>query len=471
MATTDMLSTFDDETKLRIVAGLLGGGELTDAQKQHLVDVNKQTLLKFTIQSNVKQYVADHPDFLLERMFPPIDTKGFSDGKISIVTQQNMAKALAMVFNCVNGKEADMWVVADDMQEDFLSGNWLQDPPTVDSALKKRNSKGKSRRGWYDACRQLCRVYEITDAENRCDWPSITKQYETLIKYIDFGRDDQENTAGTHDCQQSSEKYKSITEEECGAHIQSVREHSARLLAFVQPRLGDLVGKTETQQAKGLSKMYVFTDAADGHNNKLLGTWALDCMLMLWKHGLCDDEDLRPMRGGDCFKFKYATVNSTTGFGSWILFGDGDQVFASIKNSSTKIGASARIPLHDRCPELAKFLIVWYKILKVYQNTETPWLACRISTFRDNRVPMHGEHDSFNHNRRAFQSAGLKNASQNMTRVASSRKKREGPNRNEETLHNTSQEIAYQSRAKRPCTTQEVLTGISDEDLISIVNE
>ena len=141
-----------------------------------------------------------------------------------------------------------------------------------------------------------------------------------------------------------------MNEEECGAHIQSVREYSGRLLAFVQPLLGNLVGKTEIQLAKGLSKMYVFTDAADGHNNKLLGTWALDCMLMLWKHGLCDDEDLRPMRGGDCFKFKYATVNSTTGFGSWILFGDGDQVFASIKNSSTKIGASARIPLHDRCP-------------------------------------------------------------------------------------------------------------------------
>ena len=310
MATADLLSTLDDETQIRVLAGTLCNGVLTDAQKQQLVDSTKQTLLKFTIQSNVKQYVADHPDFLLERMFAPIDTKGFSDGKISIVTQQNMAKALAMVFNCVNGKEADMWVVADDMQEDFLSGNWLQDPPTVDSALKKRNSKGKSRRGWYDACRQLCRVFEITDSDNQCDWPAITKQYELLIKFIDFGRDDQENTAGTHDCQQSSEKYKSMTEEECDAHIKAVRDYSAELLTFVQPLLESLTGKTEKQIAKGLSKQIVFTDAVDGHNNKRVGTWALDCMLMLWKHGQCDDEDLRPMRGGDCFKFKYANVNS-----------------------------------------------------------------------------------------------------------------------------------------------------------------
>jgi hypothetical protein len=181
-------------------------------------------------------------------------------------------------------------------------------------------------------------------------------------------------------------------------------------------------------------------------------------MLMLWKHGQCDDEDLRPMRGGDCFKFKYANVNSETGFGSWILFGDDDQLFASIKNSSTKIGASARIPLHDRCPELATFLKLWYKIMKVYQNTETPWLACRITTFKEKRVPMEGIDDAFNYNKRAFLAAGLSNASQNMTRVASSRKKREGPNRNEETLHSAAQEQNYQNRTKRPCIEKEDLT-------------
>ena len=63
--------------------------------------------------------------------------------------------------------------------------------------------------------------------------------------------------------------------------------------------------------------------------------------------------DLRPMRGGDCFKFRYASANSATGHGSWILFGDDDQVYAFLKNSSTKISGSAPIPLPDRCPELA----------------------------------------------------------------------------------------------------------------------
>eukprot|EP01048_Picozoa_sp_COSAG05_P005785 COSAG05_NODE_353_length_10881_cov_72.725839_2_plen_470_part_00 len=446
-----ILSTVDDETKLRIVAGLLSDGTLTDQQKTYFLEITKGALEQFTIESNVKVYVRDHPDFLLERMFPPIDTKKFPDGNISIGAQQSYTKALAMVFNCLNSKENDMWVVSDGMHEDFLSGNWLHDVPTVDSALKKRNSRGKSRRCWYDACRQLCRVFEITDAENPCDWPAITKQYETLIKYIDYGKDDQETTAGTHDGKQSSEKYKDMSVEQAGEHIQSVRDYSSKLLAFVQPLLESLIGKTEKQLATGLSKTYIFADAIDGHNKKRLGTWALDCILMVWKHGQCDDADLRPMRCGDCFRFRYASVNSATGFGSWILFGDGDQVIASMKNSSTKIGASACIPLHDRCPELAKFLKIWYTIMKIYQDTDTPWLACRISTFKASRVPLEGASDSFNQNKRAFLSAGLKDASQNMTRVASSRKKRDGPNRSDETLHSAAQEQNYQNRElKRP---------------------
>ena len=72
---------------------------------------------------------------------------------------------------------------------------------------------------------------------------------------------------------------------------------------------------------------------------------------------------------------------------------------------------------------------------------------------------MHGQQDSFNHNKRAFLSAGLSNASQNMTRVASSRKKRDGPNRADETLHSAAQEQNYQNRElKRPRIEQEDLT-------------
>jgi len=460
-----ILSNVDDETQLRIVAGTLCGGELTDAEKQQLVDSTKQTLLKITIQSNVKQFVADHPDFLLERMFPPIDTKKFQDGNISAGSQQSYAKSLMMVFNCVNSKENDMWNVTGDMQGDFLSGNWLQDVHTVDTAVKKRNSKGKSRRAWYDACRQLCRVFEITDSGNPCEWSKIRAEYETLIKYIDFGKDDQEVEPGTHDGKQSSEKYKDMSVEQAGEHIQSVREYTAKLLAFVEPLLRELTGKTEKQLAKALSRFYIFEHAVDGERKKRLGTWAQDCMLMLWKHGQSDDADLRPMRGGDCFKFKFASVNSPTGHGSWILCSDDGEVFASLKNSSTKIGGSGRIPLHDRCTELAQFLMIWCTIMKTYQGTDAPWLACRISTFKTSRVPFEKSDDSFNHNKRAFLSAGLTDANQNMTRVASSRKKRAGPNRSEETLHSAAQEQNYQNRElKRPRLEEEDLTTERDWD-------
>eukprot|EP01048_Picozoa_sp_COSAG05_P024679 COSAG05_NODE_5918_length_1059_cov_3.848958_1_plen_298_part_10 len=298
MATADLLSSVDNETQIRILANTLHGGKLTDEQKQDFLDVSKNSLQCYTIQTNVKEYVRDHPDFLLEGEFPPIDTKKFQDGNISTGSQKSYAKSLMMVFNCVNGKASEMWVISDNLQEDFLSGNWLHDVPTVDSALKKRNSRGKSRRCWYDACRQLCRVFEITDSKNPCDWLAITKQYELLIKYIDFGKDEQEAEPGTHDCQPSSEKYRSMSEQECGEHVQSIREYSAKILKFVQPLLESLIGKTEKQLATGLSKMHIFDHAVDGQNKKKLGTWAQDCMLMLWKHGQCDDADLRPMRCG-----------------------------------------------------------------------------------------------------------------------------------------------------------------------------
>ena len=99
------------------------------------------------------------------------------------------------------------------------------------------------------------------------------------------------------------------------------------------------------------------------------------------------------------------------------------------------------------------------------QQTHAPWLACRISTFKTSRVPFEKSDDSFNHNKRAFLSAGLTDANQNMTRVASSRKKRAGPNRSDETLHSAAQEQNYQNRElKRPRIEEEDLTTEPDWD-------
>ena len=72
---------------------------------------------------------------MFERKFPPLDTKHFPAGNISTGTQESMGKGLALAFNCVNSKETDMYKVSDDMHEDFLSGNWLHDVPTVDLAF------------------------------------------------------------------------------------------------------------------------------------------------------------------------------------------------------------------------------------------------------------------------------------------------------------------------------------------------
>jgi hypothetical protein len=77
--------------------------------------------------------------------------------------------------------------------------------------------------------------------------------------------------------------------------------------------------------------------------------------------------------------------------------------------------------------------------------------VCRITSCKPNRTSMKSGSDAQNASKRAFQSAGMPNACQNMTRVASSRKTREGPNRSEETLHNAGQEQVYQNPPeKRP---------------------
>ena len=100
---SEILSTLDDETQLRILTGTLNEGKLSDPQKQQVLDICKTTLQQFKIQTNVKLFVEQHPDYLLNQKFPPINTKNFADGNISIGTQEIYTKNLALVFNAVNG--------------------------------------------------------------------------------------------------------------------------------------------------------------------------------------------------------------------------------------------------------------------------------------------------------------------------------------------------------------------------------
>ena len=112
---SEILSTLDNETQLRILTGTLNEGKLSNPQRQQVVDICKTTLQQFKIQTNVKLFVEQHPDYLVEHMFPPINTKNFADGNISVGTQAMYVKNLALVFNCVNSKESDMGFVCEDM--------------------------------------------------------------------------------------------------------------------------------------------------------------------------------------------------------------------------------------------------------------------------------------------------------------------------------------------------------------------
>ena len=68
---SEILSTLDDETQLRILTGTLNEGKLSDPQRQQIVDTCKMSLQQFKIQTNVKLFVEQHPDYLLNQKFPP----------------------------------------------------------------------------------------------------------------------------------------------------------------------------------------------------------------------------------------------------------------------------------------------------------------------------------------------------------------------------------------------------------------
>ena len=120
---SEILSTLDNETQLRILTGTLNEGKLSDPQKQQVLDICKTTLQQFKIQTNVKLFVEQHPDYLFEGKFPPIDTKNFPDGLISEGTQATYAKNLTLVFNCVNSKATNMGSVCEEKHDDFRTAN------------------------------------------------------------------------------------------------------------------------------------------------------------------------------------------------------------------------------------------------------------------------------------------------------------------------------------------------------------
>jgi hypothetical protein len=224
--------------------------------------------------------------------------------------------------------------------------------------------------------------------------------------------------------------------------------------------------------AKQLQKTFTMDSALTGQQRKKLAIWFITSILALMKHGDVTDEltpdehvtgDLRPLRTGDPFKMQFASATSAVGQGSWILTNDeSKQVFYSIIDSCTKNNHKTpplTVPVHERCPLLAGFLLQWRKLMCTYQNTEEPFLLCTMSLDAAKRTPLFKTGDSRsilkwnsdtvrNYDQRVWLSSGI-DGPHDTTRTASARRTRAGPNRSHEMLHNKSQEINYQSDGKR----------------------
>jgi hypothetical protein len=116
---------------------------------------------------------------------------------------------------------------------------------------------------------------------------------------------------------------------------------------------------------------------------------------------------------------------------------------------STKIKFRVSIPLHERCPNLARFLRKkWLPIMKVYQKTDTPYILCSILNEPSKRKQMSPDAVQAL-NKRAMEAAGL-DGSTNYSRHCDAKRSRTGPSRPEESAHNAHQDNLY-----RDCTAAE----------------
>eukprot|EP01047_Picozoa_sp_COSAG01_P057224 COSAG01_NODE_6590_length_3589_cov_56.646421_3_plen_429_part_00 len=404
MATETLLSTLDNETQIRILGSTLKGPTnepLTQAQKVLFIDSATAALKRIQSEVNICAFVQDNPNFLLDLTFPPNPTKHHPDGVHTMASQETYATHIITAFNCYKQKASNIRTVDESDSDELVSYNWLQHCQEVLSALEKRDVQPTTRHTWLTACRDLCIVLEMCDSEQRQVWTRCKTSYDKMCKTIMYSRTDSPATA------KPSAKRKQMTTGEADTHCKAVSNFAVTCINTLLPKLSDLLTMNPLTMAKQLQKTLTMDSAVTGQQRKKLGIWFITSILALMKHGDVTDEltpddhvtgDLRPLRTGDPFKMQFANDTSTVGKGSWILTNDeSKQVFYSIIDSCTKNNHKTppiRVPVHERCPLLAGFLLQWRKLMSTYQNTQEPYLLCSMSLDAAKRTPLFKTGDS-----------------------------------------------------------------------------
>jgi hypothetical protein len=463
MATQAVLSSLDNAAQIAIVTNTLTDGEgnsLPCHIKTLLGFMLNQSLSDILSRQRVCKYVTDDPNFLLNGGWPPLYSLHHPDGERTMSCQEKSCQHVAMAFNGYKNKSANMYTIHEDDADELVEYAWLQHCDEVLTALEQRPVQPTTRHGWLVACRDLCHILEICGDDTGV-WKRCKSQYDVFCKRITYAPADPVAAAV-----RPSAARKAMTTDEANTHCRAVSKFAVQCLDVLEEELGHMF---DTIKLQPFLKM---PHAQEGHQRKKLGVWFITAILAIMKHGDIDDEasedpnitgDLRPLRAGDPFKFRFANDRSCIGSGHWILIDESTgEVWYSIIDTATKNKKKSpplKVPVHLRCPRFAKFLIDWRDTMCEYQNTYEPWLLCNMSKKVEERTPLYKSEDSQsamkwnsqtvrNYDKRVWEACGV-DGPHDATRTASARRTRLGENRSNEMLHSKSQELNYQDR-KRP---------------------
>jgi hypothetical protein len=460
----DVLNSLDNPAQIGVLTNTLTDGEgnsLPCHIKTLLGDMINQSLSEVLSRQRVCKYVTDLPNFLLNGSWPPLSSLHHRDGERTVSCQQKSCQFVNMAFNSFKKKTTNMYTIDEKDADEFVEYAWLQHCDEVRTALEQRPVQPTTRFGWLVTCRDLCHILEICGDDTGV-WNRCKSQYDLFCKRITYAPVDPIAAAAL-----PSAARKAMTTEEANDHCRAVSKFAVQCLDRLKKELESLFDID-------LQSFMKMPHAREGHQRKKLGVWFITAILAIMKHGDLDDEesedpnitgDLRPLRAGDPFKFRFANSRSRIGSGHWILTDESTcEVWYCIIDTACKNKKKSpplKVPVHLRCPRFAKFLIGWRDTMCEYQDTDEPWLLCNISKKIEDRTPLYKSEDSQsamkwnsqtvrNYDKRVWEACGV-TGPHDATRTASARRTRLGENRSNEMLHCKSQELnyMYQDR-KRP---------------------
>jgi hypothetical protein len=430
-------------------------------QIEHLGSIAQTSLIQaintairdLKMKQAAAEFVAKNPQHILAYKLPSL-LVGRCVGTLSDNEQQQKCKRLMTVYNLLAGNDV-LSKISDENTADFLTYGFLTNPDAIDKALYTAYSKADTRRMFLDACRYQCLLLNCCETDENPKYAKLSTVFERLMTKCSYAPVDP-NHKGTRDGKRTRQQYEDLTQDDADAHISDVQYSAKTLKKFINPLLQTMLEAAKRQPSlaekiytKHLSTLHCFQG-----EKKRLGTWVQSYIMLATKHGTTESDELRSLRTGDWRRLSVGSPLTDVTEDSYIVQNGKEMTLHVL---STKIKFRVTIPLHERCPNLANFLRKkWIPIMKIYQNTDTPYILCSILNEATKRKQMSPDAVQAL-NKRAMEAAGL-DGSTNFSRHCDAKRSRTGPNRPEESAHGARQDVQYQN-----CTGEPPVEATDDE--------